>query len=156
MINLVDFNKFFEQFENEFMDKSDDVNTASQDDVQYEYDDIAKLDLTKKEDHDKAIKILDEFRGSFAAMLVGGDKTLDTLKTMVDEVYNKSNAKKKIVEEPARPSSKCSEENKKTINRLVDEYVDTVIQPTAKFSDDLVASIKDGLFEFACWILKHE
>ena len=41
---------------------------------------------------------------------------------------------------------------KEKLQKLTSEYVDEVIKPNAKLTDEQIKSVLEGLFEFACWI----
>ena len=58
------------------------------------------------------------------------------------------------------PSQKLSEKQKRSIWRIVDEYVDTMLLPyldkETRNNEDLIDNVSSGLFEFACWIMNKE
>jgi len=58
------------------------------------------------------------------------------------------------------PSQQLSEKQKRSIWRIVDEYVDTMILPhldrETRNNEDLIDNVSSGLFEFACWIMNKE
>lgn len=56
------------------------------------------------------------------------------------------------------PSDKLTSKQKRSIWKLVDEYMDTKVIPylDEDFDDDLVDDMSSGLFEFAAWILTKE
>ena len=58
------------------------------------------------------------------------------------------------------PSQQLSEKQKRSIWRIVDEYVDTMILPhldkETRNNEDLIDNVSSGLFEFACWIMNKD
>lgn len=58
------------------------------------------------------------------------------------------------------PSQQLSEKQKRSIWRIVDEYVDTMILPyldrDTRNNEDLIDNVSSGLFEFACWIMNKD
>lgn len=58
------------------------------------------------------------------------------------------------------PSSLLSEKEKRSIWRIVDEYLDTMILPycdeKTRDNDAMIDNISSGLFEFACWIMNKD
>lgn len=58
------------------------------------------------------------------------------------------------------PSSLLSEKEKRSIWRIVDEYLDTMILPycdeKTRDNDVMIDNISSGLFEFACWIMNKD
>ena len=78
-------------------------------------------------------------------------KFLDSLQDYADKTYEESH--KDDVKEPEKPSSKLKNDvMKEKLQKLTSEYVDEVIKPNAKLTDEQIKSVLEGLFEFACWI----
>ena len=111
-----------------------------------------KLDFTKKEDVDKLHDTIDELKSYDLFSTFFGDeyaKFLDSLQDYADKTYEESH---KDVE-PEKPSSKLKNDvMKEKLQKLTSEYVDEVIKPNAKLTDEQIKSVLEGLFEFACWI----
>ena len=113
-----------------------------------------KLDFTKKEDVDKLNDTIDELKSYDLFSTFFGDeytKFLDSLQDYADKTYEESH--KDDVKEPEKPSSKLKNDvMKEKLQKLTSEYVDEVIKPNAKLTDEQIKSVLEGLFEFACWI----
>ena len=113
-----------------------------------------KLDFTKKEDVEKLHYTVDELKSYDVFSTFFGDeyaKFLDSLQDYADKTYEESH--KDDVKEPEKPSSKLKNDvMKEKLQKLTSEYVDEVIKPNAKLTDEQIKSVLEGLFEFACWI----
>ena len=113
-----------------------------------------KLDFTKKEDVEKLHDTVDELKSYDLFSTFFGDeyaKFLDLLQDYADKTYEESH--KDDVKEPEKPSSKLKNDvMKEKLQKLTSEYVDEVIKPNAKLTDEQIKSVLEGLFEFACWI----
>ena len=113
-----------------------------------------KLDFTKKEDVEKLHDTVDELKSYDLFSTFFGDeytKFLDSLQDYADKTYEESH--KDVVKEPEKPSSKLKNDvMKEKLQKLTSEYVDEVIKPNAKLTDEQIKSVLEGLFEFACWI----
>ena len=113
-----------------------------------------KLDFTKKEDVEKLHNTVDELKSYDLFSTFFGDeytKFLDSLQDYADKTYEESH--KDDVKEPEKPSSKLKNDvMKEKLQKLTSEYVDEVIKPNAKLTDEQIKSVLEGLFEFACWI----
>lgn len=113
-----------------------------------------KLDFTKKEDVEKLHDTVDELKSYDLFSTFFGDeyaKFLDSLQDYADKTYEESH--KDDVKEPEKPSSKLKNDvMKEKLQKLTSEYVDEVIKPNAKLTDEQIKSVLEGLFEFACWI----
>ena len=113
-----------------------------------------KLDFTKKEDVEKLPDTIDELKSYDLFSTFFGDeytKFLDSLQDYADKTYEESH--KDDVKEPEKPSSKLKNDvMKEKLQKLTSEYVDEVIKPNAKLTDEQIKSVLEGLFEFACWI----
>ena len=113
-----------------------------------------KLDFTKKEDVEKLQDTIDELKSYDLFSTFFGDeytKFLDSLQDYADKTYEESH--KDDVKEPEKPSSKLKNDvMKEKLQKLTSEYVDEVIKPNAKLTDEQIKSVLEGLFEFACWI----
>lgn len=122
------------------------------------------LDLTSKEGHDKAVEIIKEAANNEFTKSFFGNEFLNNITKKVDAIYEEANPKQQYVgggimevknENPVQPSTHCTNKQKAQITKLVDEYVDTVIQPIGNFDAKIIKSVKNSLFEFACWILNR-
>ena len=113
-----------------------------------------KLDFTKKEDVEKLHNTVDELKSYDLFSTFFGDeytKFLDSLQDYADKTYEESH--KDDLKEPEKPSSKLKNDMmKEKLQKLTSEYVDEVIKPNAKLTDEQIKSVLEGLFEFACWI----
>ena len=113
-----------------------------------------KLDFTKKEDVEKLHDTIDELKSYDLFSTFFGDeytKFLDSLQDYADKTYEESH--KDDIKEPEKPSSKLKNDvMKEKLQKLTSEYVDEVIKPNAKLTDEQIKSVLEGLFEFACWI----
>ena len=113
-----------------------------------------KLDFTKKEDVEKLHNTVDELKSYDLFNTFFCDeytKFLDSLQDYADKTYEESH--KDDAKEPEKPSSKLKNDvMKEKLQKLTSEYVDEVIKPNAKLTDEQIKSVLEGLFEFACWI----
>ena len=109
-----------------------------------------KLDFTKKEDVDKLHDTIDELKSYDLFSTFFGDeytKFLDSLQDYADKTYEESH------KDDVKESSKLKNDvMKEKLQKLTSEYVDEVIKPNAKLTDEQIKSVLEGLFEFACWI----
>ena len=115
------------------------------------------LDLKTKEGHDEAVKSLNEVLKMFDKNpvfdLFLSKDLVNSLIGCVDKIYE--NSAEKEENEIIQPSTLLNEAELEKVNGLVDEYVDTIIQPLGNFEDNTLKDIKGSLTEFASWILKR-
>ena len=115
------------------------------------------LDLKTKEGHDEAVESLNEVLKMFDKNpvfdLFLSKDLINSLIGCVDKIYENSvdEEENKIVQ----PSTLLTKPELDKVNALVDEYVDTIIQPLGNFEDNTLKDIKGSLTEFASWILKR-
>ena len=120
-------------------------------------DDSKVLDLKTKEGHDEAVESLNEVLKMFDKNpvfdLFLSKDLINSLIGCVDKIYENSvdEEENKIVQ----PSTLLTKPELDKVNALVDEYVDTIIQPLGNFEDNTLKDIKGSLTEFASWILKR-
>lgn len=121
-----------------------------------EVDNVKTIDLTSKEGHDAAIEALNNGLNNPLINLFLGDELINSLIKKVDEIYENSNQEVEEDEiEIVQPSTLLNEKERENIDALVNEYVDTIIQPLGNFEDKVISDIKGSLTEFASWILKR-
>lgn len=131
-----------------------------------------KIDLTKKEDHDKFVENLNKLKSDSSSLLdMFGikntiDDEVDNMIDYADKIYNDSS---KVIESNhhdsieipvtetsstsfVRPSEKLDDEARKNIQKIVTEYIDTVITPVYKMDSKQYNDVHDGFTEFASWI----
>lgn len=115
------------------------------------------LDLKTKEGHDEAVESLNEVLKMFdknpVFELFLSKDLVNSLIGCVDKIYENSidEEENKIVQ----PSTLLTKPELDKVNALVNEYVDTIIQPLGNFEDNTLKDIKGSLTEFASWILKR-
>lgn len=115
------------------------------------------LDLKTKEGHDEAVESLNEFLKMFdknpVFELFLSKDLVNYLIGCVDKIYENSvdEEENKIIQ----PSTLLTKPELDKVNALVNEYVDTIIQPLGNFEDNTLKDIKGSLTEFASWILKR-
>ena len=115
------------------------------------------LDLKTKEGHDEAVESLNEVLKMFdknpVFELFLSKDLVNSLIGCVDKIYENSvdEEENKIIQ----PSTLLTKPELDKVNALVDEYVDTIIQPLGNFEDSTLKDIKGSLTEFASWILKR-
>lgn len=115
------------------------------------------LDLKTKEGHDEAIESLNEvlkiFDNNPVFELFLSKDLVNSLIGCVDKIYENSvdEEENKIIQ----PSTLLTKPELDKVNALVNEYVDTIIQPLGNFEDNTLKDIKGSLTEFASWILKR-
>lgn len=119
--------------------------------------DIEKLDFSKKEDVEKAEKILNEAKEWFGDLF--NTDTIDYLMDKIHEIHEKKQEELKKKEEqkklPIQPSTEVSEKVKNNITNMAVEYVDTMIYPNIdNFTEDKRKNVIDALVDFACWMYK--
>lgn len=119
--------------------------------------DLEKLDFSKKEDVEKAEKILNEAKEWFGDLF--NTDTLDYLIDKIHEIHEKKQEELKKKEEqkklPIQPSIEVSEKVKNNITNMAVEYVDTMIYPNIdNFTEDKRKNVIDALVDFACWMYK--
>lgn len=121
-----------------------------------EVDNVKTIDLTSKEGHDAAIEALNNSLNNPLINLFLGDELINSLIKKVDEIYENNNQEVEEDEtEIVQPSTLLNEKERENIDALVNEYVDTIIQPLGNFEDKIISDIKGSLTEFASWILKR-
>ena len=114
------------------------------------------LDLKTKEGHDEAVESLNEVLKMFdknpVFELFLSKDLVNSLIGCVDKIYENSvDEENKIIQ----PSTLLTKPELDKVNALVNEYVDTIIQPLGNFEDNTLKDIKGSLTEFASWILKR-
>ena len=115
------------------------------------------LDLKTKEGHDEAVESLNEVLKMFdknpVFELFLSKDLVNSLIGCVDKIYENSvdEEENKIIQ----PSTLLTKPELDKVNALVNEYVDTIIQPLGNFEDNTLKDIKGSLTEFASWILKR-
>ena len=115
------------------------------------------LDLKTKEGHDEAVESLNEILKMFdknpVFELFLSKDLVNSLIGCVDKIYENSvdEEENKIIQ----PSTLLTKPELDKVNALVNEYVDTIIQPLGNFEDNTLKDIKGSLTEFASWILKR-
>ena len=115
------------------------------------------MDLKTKEGHDEAVESLNEVLKMFDKNpvfdLFLSKDLINSLIGCVDKIYENSvdEEENKIVQ----PSTLLTKPELDKVNALVNEYVDTIIQPLGNFEDNTLKDIKGSLTEFASWILKR-
>lgn len=115
------------------------------------------LDLKTKEGHDEAVESLNEVLKMFDKNpifeLFLSKDLVNSLIGCVDKIYENSvdEEENKIIQ----PSTLLTKPELDKVNALVNEYVDTIIQPLGNFEDNTLKDIKGSLTEFASWILKR-
>lgn len=109
-----------------------------------------QLDFSKKEDIDKAKKYIEEIENNELMTLLVGENLIKSIKDYIEESYAKLNKK----QHPQRPSLSTSEDVKKNIAKIVQEYTNTMVFPYIKedVNDKQKHDIVDSLYEFACWM----
>ena len=123
-----------------------------------ETEDWSDLDLSKKEDHDKAVKYLNDIKENSIVSLLFGKDTIDDIIAKVDETYNEANQpveKEEVEEEEVDlPSHHISEAAHARIAFLADKYIED------QFGDDLdkedEKELRDELIEFGAWMLNYK
>lgn len=115
------------------------------------------LDLKTKEGHNEAVESLNEVLKMFdknpVFELFLSKDLVNSLIDCVDKIYENSvdEEENKIIQ----PSTLLTKPELDKVNALVNEYVDTIIQPLGNFEDNTLKDIKGSLTEFASWILKR-
>ena len=115
------------------------------------------LDLKTKEGHDEAVESLNEVLKMFdknpVFELFLSKDLVNSLIGCVDKIYENSvdEEENKIIQ----PSTLLTKPELDKVNALVNEDVDTIIQPLGNFEDNTLKDIKGSLTEFASWILKR-
>ena len=115
------------------------------------------LDLKTKEGHDEAVESLNEVLKMFdknpVFELFLSKDLVNSLIGCVDKIYENSvdEEENKIIQ----PSTLLTKPELDKVNALVNEYVDTIIQPLGNFEDNTLKDIRGSLTEFAAWILKR-
>lgn len=114
------------------------------------------LDLTKKEDHDKAVAYLEDIKKNSLVGTLLGDNYIDDIITKVDETYAKALVENEPEddEEIDLPSNHVSEDALARITFLADKYIED------QFGEDLdeedEKTLKDELIEFGSWMLNYK
>lgn len=121
-----------------------------------EVDNMKTIDLTSKEGHDMAIEALNNGLNNPLVNMFFGDELINSLIEKVDEIYESNNVEKEEeTPEVIQPSTLLNETERKKIDNIVNEYVDTIIQPLGHFEDNVIYDIKGSLTEFAAWVFKR-
>lgn len=113
------------------------------------------LDLTKKEDHDKAVAYLENIKKDSLVGVLLGDEYIDGIIAKVDETYAKALVKDEPEEDEEidLPSNHVSKEALARITFLADKYIED------QFGDDLDKEdeemLKDELIEFGSWMFNY-
>jgi hypothetical protein len=114
------------------------------------------LDLTKKEDHDKAVAYLEDIKKDSLVGALLGDEYIDDIITKVDETYAKGLVEKEPEDEEEidLPSNHVSKDALARITFLADKYIED------QFGEDLdkedEKTLKDELIEFGSWMLNYK
>lgn len=114
------------------------------------------LDLTKKEDHDKAVAYLEDIKKDSLVGALLGDEYIDDIITKVDETYAKALVEKEPEDEEEidLPSNHVSKDALARITFLADKYIED------QFGEDLdkedEKTLKDELIEFGSWMLNYK
>jgi BMFP domain-containing protein YqiC len=114
------------------------------------------LDLTKKEDYDKAVAYLEDIKKDSLVGTLLGDEYIDDIITKVDETYAKALAEKEPEDEEEidLPSNHVSKDALARITFLADKYIED------QFGEDLdkedEKTLKDELIEFGSWMLNYK
>lgn len=129
---------------------------------------VEEMDFSKKENVDKIVNAVNEIKNesnglySIVKTFIGEDVLNEVVKYaqqeyakshLDDEVKATTNVPAKTT--PSRPSDNVSDEYKKQINKLATEYVDSMVKPYSTLTDEAYNNVKDGLFEFACWLMNR-
>lgn len=119
-------------------------------------EDWTDLDLSKKEDHDKAVKYLNDIKENSVVSLLLGDDYIDDVIAKVDKVYNDANPlnQLEIVEEEDLPSSRISEGAHARIAFLADKYIEDQYGDVLDKEDE--KELRDELIEFGAWMLNYK
>ena len=110
------------------------------------------LDFTKKEDLEKLENATESLRNNSLFSDFFEDEIFDTILEKARKVYN--NAHKEPAQ-PIKPSTKVSENIKKNVHNLANEYVNTFIVPyisKESMTDEIKHDMIDALYEFGCWV----
>ncbi|MBO5005631.1 MAG: hypothetical protein J6D03_10525 [Clostridia bacterium] len=118
-------------------------------------DKVDVYDLTTKEGHDKAVEAIEVGLNNPFVSAFFGENFLSNLIDSIDRIYDEANEPEEQKQEIVQPSSLLTEDERGKIDKIVDEYVDTVIQPLGNFEDKILNDIKGSLTEFAAWIFKR-
>ena len=81
--------------------------------------------------------------------------------TYTTDTYDKEHSpkneqeKKPVIQKPLpkRPNNDVSEKQANDIKELVSEYIDTMVEPFCKLSDETLSNKAIELFDFAAWLL---
>ena len=81
--------------------------------------------------------------------------------TYITDTYDKEDSSKNEQEKkpfiqkslPKRPNNDVSEKQTNDIKKLVSEYIDTMVEPFCKLSDETLSNKAIELFDFAAWLL---
>lgn len=77
-------------------------------------------------------------------------ETYDKEDLQKDEQEKKPTVQKPL---PKRPNNDVSEKQANDIKKLVSEYIDTMVEPFCKLSDETLSNKAIELFDFAAWLL---
>lgn len=122
-------------------------------DIDPEFED---LDLTKKEDHDKAVAYLEDIKKDSLAGALLGDEYITDIIAKVDETYAKALVKKEPEDEEEidLPSNHVSKDVLARITFLADKYIED------QFGEDLdkdnEKTLKNELIEFGSWMINYK
>ena len=77
-------------------------------------------------------------------------ETSDKEDSLKNEQEKKQTVQKPL---PNRPNNDVSEKQANDIKELVSEYIDTMVEPFCKLSDETLSNKAIELFDFAAWLL---
>lgn len=88
-------------------------------------------------------------------------EVIDCFNKALYETYDKEDLQKNEQEKkqtvqkplPKRPNNDVSEKQANDIKELVSEYIDTMVEPFCKLSDETLSNKAIELFDFAAWLL---
>lgn len=118
-------------------------------------EDWSNLDLSKKEDHDKAVKYLNGIKENSVVSMILGKDAIDDIIAQVDKTYNEANQpKEEELEEADLPSDYISEAAYTRIAFLADKYIEDQFGDSLDEKDEKM--LRDDLIEFGAWMLNYK
>ena len=117
--------------------------------------DSEKLDLSKKEDVEKALKAVDNvFDNPWLEIFF--DKSYK--EKLVNAINAEHDKLTKANEEIKRPSLELNVAQLEKVTSLANEYVENVIKKSIgdKMTAKQYEDIKNSLIDYSAWIIKHE